>query len=115
MNTITKEEILKKIKNKEVSYFQEMYYEGVNYNNRYDGLNLKELWEINWGDGNDWNVAFKIVDYDIDILLEGWYSSHGDSEFTKVSIGIPFEFKETRYRAATQADIRDMKIEELLG
>lgn len=113
MSTITKEEILKKIKNKEVSYFQEMY-EGVN-NSGYDGPNLKQLWEVNWGDGNDWNVAFNIVDYNIDILLEGWYSSHGDSEFTKVSIGIPFEFKETRYRPATQADIRDMKIEELLG
>lgn len=115
MNTITKEEILNKIKQKDVSYFQEMYYEGAEYNGDYDGLKLKKLWEINWGDGNDWNVAFKIVDYNIDILLEGWYSSHGDSEFTKVSIGIPFEFKETRYRAATQADIRDMKIEELLG
>ena len=106
MNIITKEEILNKIKKKDVEYFQTMYY---------DGLDLKKLWEINWGDGNDWNVAFKIVEYDIDILLEGWYSSHGDSEFNKVSIGIPYEFNETRYRAATQADIRDMKIEQLLG
>ena len=115
MNIITKEEILNKIKKKDVEYFQTMYYEGADFSGKYDGLDLKKLWEINWGDGNDWNVAFKIVEYDIDILLEGWYSSHGDSEFNRVSIGIPFEFKETRYRAATQADIRDMKIEELLG
>jgi hypothetical protein len=91
-----------------------MYHEGI-WRNEYDGLKLKKLWEINWGDGNDWNVAFKIVDFDINILLEGWYSSHGDSEFNKVSIGIPFEFKETRYRAAALSDLRDMKIDEILG
>ena len=111
---ITRQEILEKIKNNDCEYFSEMYHEGA-WRNEYDGLKLKQLWEINWGDGNDWNVAFKIVDFDIDVLLEGWYSSHGDSEFNTVSIEIPFEFKETRYRAATLSDLRDMKIDEILG
>lgn len=111
--SITKQEILEKIRNNDTSYFTEMYYEC--YSGKYDGLKVKEVWEINWGDGNDWNVCFKIIDFDLDVLLEGYYSSDGDSEFTNVSIGIPFEFKETRYRAATQADIRDMKIDELIG
>lgn len=111
---ITREQILEKIKNNDVQFFQTMYYEGLR-RKEYEGLKLKELWEINWGDGNDWNVAFKIVDFNIDVLLEGWYSSHGDSEFNTVSIGVPYEFKETRYRAATVADIREMKIDEILG
>jgi hypothetical protein len=115
MKKITREEILEKIKNKDTEYFSEVYYEAADYNGEFDGVKLKKLWEINWGDGNDWNVAFKVVDYDIDIILEGWYSSHGDSEFNKVSLAIAYEFKETRYRAATQAEIRDMKIDNILG
>jgi hypothetical protein len=111
--SITRQQIIEKIKNNDTEFFTEIYHES--YAEGYGEMSRKILWEINWGDGNEWNIAYKLLDFNIDVLLEGYYSSHGDSEFSKVSFAVPFEFKETRYRSANAAEIREMKIDEILG
>ena len=113
----TKQELVKKIKDNETETFQDLFMEyGWQSTSRQpDTINkFEKLWELNWGDGNDWHVALKFIDENITVYMSGFYSSQGDSEFDTVAFGIPYDFKETRYRAATLAEIRDMKIEEIL-
>jgi hypothetical protein len=105
---MTREEVIKKIQSNDVRFFQKLYFGNI------DDIKYKEIWDINWGDGNEWIVALELTDYKITIVMEGYYSSHGDSEFDKVGFGVPFEFKETRYRIAKKDELRDLKIDELL-
>jgi hypothetical protein len=113
----TRQELIEKIKSGDPRTFQEMVenHGWRSPSKQPNDINkFEKLWELNMGDGNDWSVAIRFIDEDITILLEGVYSSEGDSEFNEVSYGVPFEFKETRYRAATAAEIRDMKIDQIL-
>jgi hypothetical protein len=59
-------------------------------------------------------VAMELTDYDTTVLLSGYYSSHGDSNFDSVDFGVGYEFKENRYRPATKAELRNMCISEIL-
>jgi len=113
----TKQELIEKIKKNETDFFQETFMEhGWRLPSKQpDTINkFKKLWELNMGDGNDWEVALEFIDENLTIYMSGYYSSEGDSEFSLVAFGVPYEFKETRYRSATLAEIRDMKIEEIL-
>lgn len=116
MEKLTREELLEKIKNNEVGSFSEHYFEHEWEATKPDfkGNKFKKCWEINWGDGNEWIVAIDFFEENVTIVMEGYYSSHGDSEFDKVGIGVPYEFKETRYRIATKQDLRDLKLDEIL-
>ena len=113
----TKEELISMIKENKVEIFQEIFFENSNSPSRQpDTINkFEKVWEINWGDGRDWKVALKFIEEDITIYLSGYYSSHGDSEFSKVAFGVPYEFKEMRYREATLDEVRDIQIEKILN
>jgi hypothetical protein len=112
----TKEQIVEKINKNEIEFFENVYHDWGWEDTDYEPCEnkTKHVWELNWGDGNEIYVAIEFVEEKITFLLEGTYSSHDSTYWDKVSFGIPFEFKETRYRAATIADIRDMKIEDVL-
>lgn len=112
----TKEQLIQKVKDNDCQYFQEMMYNSWRYNKQSNDQNrVKKIWELNWGDGNEWYVALEFPDENLTVYMEGYYSSEGESEFDKVAFGVPYEFTETRYREATLAEIRDMKIDEILN
>ena len=46
--------------------------------------------------------------------MEGYYSSHGDSELSRASIGVEYEFKEMRYKRASKDELRDISIETII-
>ena len=117
MEKFTREEILEKIKNNDVVWFSNNYFENDWSASKPDfqGNKFKTLWEINWGDGNEWIIALDFFEENVTVVMEGYYSSHGDSEFSKVGIGVPYEFKETRYRIATKQDLRDLKLDDILN
>jgi|APCry1669189665_1035243.scaffolds.fasta_scaffold02935_10 hypothetical protein len=114
---LTREELIEKIKNRDVEWFQKYYFahEWSAERNDFAGNKFKVCWEINWGDGNEWIVALDFFEENVTVVMEGCYSSHGESEFSEVGLGIPYEFKETRYRIATKQDLRDLKLEEILN
>lgn len=117
MKKLTREELLEKIKNNDVEWFSGYYFEHdwSAHQKDFQGNKFKVCWEINWGDGNEWILALNFFEEDITVVMEGYYSSHGDSEFSKVGIGVPYEFTETRYRIATKQDLRDLKLDEILN
>jgi hypothetical protein len=113
----TKQEIHDKIRNGDIVTFQNLFMDwSYRPTSRQpnDINKFEKLWEINMGDGREWNVAIRFINEDITVLLEGYYSSEGDSEFTNIGYGIPYQFIETRYKMATADEIRDMRIEEIL-
>ena len=114
----TRQELIEKIRKNERGYFQDLFIEHGwrKPANQPDEINkFKKLWELNMGDGNEWEVAIEFVDEKLTVYMVGYYSSEGDSEFQTVSFGVPYEFNETRYKAATQAEIREMRIDEILN
>ncbi len=106
----TREQLIEKIKENDTDFFEQFYHEDVECENKY-----KNIWELNWGDGNELFVAIEFPNEKLTVLLEGTYSSHDSNYWDKVSFGVPYEFKETRYKSATLADIRDMKIDDVLN
>ena len=110
----TREELIEKVKKNDYEFFKEIYEDYYDDDSDIPENDHKEVWYLNWGDGNDIFVALEFPNENLTVLLEGTYSSHDSTYWEKVTIGVPFEFKETRYRSATIADFRDMKIEELL-
>lgn len=117
MEKLTREELLQKLKERDIKWFQNYYFEHQRQAKKSDfkGNKFKVCWEINWGDGNEWIVALDFFEENVTVVMEGYYSSHGDSEFSNVGFGVPYEFTETRYRIATLQDIRDLKIDEVLN
>lgn len=71
-------------------------------------------YDQNFGDGNEWHVALFFPKENISIFMEGYYSSHGDSELSRASIGIEYEFKEMRYKRASKDELRDISIETII-
>lgn len=116
MEKLTREDLIKKAMSGDVEWFSQQYFEHEWEAKKSDfkGNKFKTCWEINWGDGNEWIVALNFFEDDVTVVMEGYYSSHGDSEFSKVGIGVSYEFTETRYRIATKQDLRDLKLDEIL-
>jgi len=114
---LTREELLEKLRENDVKWFSNYYFEYEWSANQkgFQGNKFEVCWEICWGDGNEWIVALNFPEENINVVMEGYYSSHGDSEFQSVGIGVPYEFKETRYRIATKQDLRDLKLDEILN
>lgn len=118
MEKLTREELLEKVKSSDVKWFQEYYFEyewDAKHKKDFQGNKFEVCWELCWGDGNDWSVALDFFEENLTVVMEGYYSSHGESEFNQVGLGIPYEFKETRYRIATKQDLRDLKLDEILN
>jgi hypothetical protein len=108
---LTRQEIISKVNSKDKKWFYSLY------NGEFRELNkeFKIVYDQNYGDGNEWLIAFSFINHDIFVLLEGYYSSWDSPEWDKVSFAVPYEYKETRYREAKLEDIRDMKIDKIIG
>jgi hypothetical protein len=105
-----KKEILEKIKKKDCDWFYEIW----NDSHRHKA-EVEEAYEQSYGDGNEYTIVLYFTNHDLYVVLEGTYSSWDSPYWSSVSIGEPFEFKETRYRAASLEYLRDKLLNELLG
>lgn len=115
---LTRQELIKKVLEEDITYFKDLFFEWswANMSKQPDNINkFKKVWEINWGDGNDWVIALEFPDENINIVLSGYYSSEGDSEFDEIGFGIQYEFKETRWKIASKDELRDLKLIEILN
>lgn len=123
----TREELIKLLNqgsNGNISFFFDIYRviegwheeEDVEDSCDFDFENQKVeiAYEQNFGDGNDWHVALFFPKENLNVFMSGWYSSQGDSELTRAFIGIEYEFKEMRFKAASKDELRDMNIEEII-
>ena len=109
----TKQQLIDRINKNDIDFFKSFYdeyWEDEEPENRY-----KQVWNLNWGDGNDLFVAINFPDEGITVYMEGFYSSYGGSRFTKVALAVPFQYTETRYRPATLGEISDMKSNDILN
>jgi len=107
---ITRNEIINKIKEKDYDWFYELYNESYN---KKDEISI--VYDVNYGDGNEYTICMSFLKYNFFVQLEGTYSSWDSPYWDSVSFAMPYEFKETRYKAATLDYIRDQKINEVLG
>jgi hypothetical protein len=107
----TRQQLIDRINKNDTDFFQNFYnqYWEETPENRY-----KQVWSLNWGDGNDLFVAINFPDEELTVYMEGIYSSYDDSSFDKVALAVPYQFTETRYRPATLDEIRDLKIDKIL-
>ncbi len=108
---LTRQELIEKIKKNNVSFFRDLYYEGTSSS----GNKCEIVYDQHYGDGNEWLIAFNFPDENINVLMEGYYSSHDSSEFDKVSFAVPFQFTETRYKSMSQEEIRDLNIDTVIN
>lgn len=117
MEKLTREELLEKIKNNDVEWFSNNYFENDWSSSKpnFQGNKFKTCWDLNFGDGNEWTIALDFFEENVTVVMEGYYSSYGGSGFHKVGIGIPYEYKEIRYRIATKQDLRDLKLDEMFN
>ena len=105
-----KNEIIEKVNDRDCDYFYEIYNESYQSNDE-----IEIVYEVNYGDGNEYKVCLHFIKHKFYVLLDGTYSSWDDPYWDSVSFAMPFEFTETRYKTATLDYIRDKKINDLLG
>jgi hypothetical protein len=110
----TRQELIERINKNDIDFFQN-FYNGYWEDEDAPENNYEQVWNLNWGDGNDLFIAIKFPDEGITVYMEGIYSSYDDNRFQKVSLAVPFQYTETRYRPATADEIRDMRIDEILN
>jgi len=110
----TKQELIDRINENDTKFFQKFYNEYWEDETQEPENRYEQVWNLNWGDGNDLFVAINFPDENITVYMKGYYSSHDDSRFSKVALGVPFQHTETRYRPATLDEIRDMKLNDIL-
>jgi hypothetical protein len=106
---LTRQELLDKVKNKDVGFFQNLFFGDNKLENKWS-----IVYDQHYGDGNDWSVAFSFPEENLFFLMEGYYSSHDSSEFDKISLAVPYTFTETRYRVVKKEDMRDINIDTIL-
>lgn len=107
---ITRDEIISKVNAQDHDWFYELYNESYNKKDE-----ISVVYEANYGDGNEYTICMSFLKYNFFVQLEGTYSSWDSPYWDCVSFAMPYEFKETRYKAATLDYIRDQKINEVLG
>jgi hypothetical protein len=106
----TKNEIITKVNAGDTDYFYEIYNEMYSYKNE-----VEQAYHVNYGDGNEYTICLYFKNHKFYVQLEGTYSSWDAPYWDSVSFAMPYEFTETRYKAATLDYIRDQKINEVLG
>lgn len=107
---ITREEIISKVNANDYDWFYELYNETYSKKDE-----IEIAYEANYGDGNEYTICLFFKNHNFFVQLEGTYSSWDSPYWDSVSFAMPYEFKETRYRAATLDYIRDQKLNEVLG
>lgn len=114
---ITREKVISKVNERDCEWFFDLYNESKD-EGQYDGETENDIsivYEANYGDGNEYTICISFLKYNFFVQLEGTYSSWDSPYWDSVSFAMPYEFKETRYKAATLDYIRDQKINEVLG
>lgn len=109
----SRQELIDKVNAKDIKFFANFRWGSSRVENK-----CFTIWELCWGDVRlkpTVQVAMEFPNENLIVLLEGTYSSHDETDWYDVSFGVPFEFRETRYKPATQADLRDMKINDILN
>ena len=106
---ITREEIISKVKENDFDWFYDLY------NESYSNNEIDVVYEANYGDGNEYTICISFLKHNFFVQLEGTYSSWDSPYWDSVDFAMPYEFKETRYKAATLDYIRDQRINEVLG
>ena len=108
---ITREEIISKVNGKDknwfITYIKELFL--VSGNKEYS-----VVYDMNYGDGNDWLITIHFLNHNLYVNLNGYYSSWDSPHWSSVSFAISYQHTETRYKSATLEDIRDIKIESVL-
>jgi hypothetical protein len=107
---ITREKVISKVNERDCEWFFDLYNESCGLKN-----DISIVYEANYGDGNEYLICISFLKYNFFVQLEGTYSSWDSPYWDSVSFAMPYEFKETRYKAATLEYIRDQKINEVLG
>jgi len=111
----TKQELIDRINKNDTKFFQNFYNEYWEDETQEPENRYEQVWNLNWGDGNDLFVAINFPDENITVYMKGYYSSHDESRIQKVALGVPYQHTETRYRPATLDEIRDMKLNDILN
>ena len=108
---LTREEIISKVNEKNKNWFYNIYQGDCprEWSKEYD-----VVYDMNYGDGNDWLITIHFINHNLYVNLIGSYSSWDSPYWSKVSFAIPYQHTETRYKSATLEDIRDIKIESVL-
>jgi len=104
--------ILEKVKNKDKDFFYDIYNDEA-WNSAQSEVSV--AYEQSYGDGNEYFICMEFKLLNLFVLLEGTYSSWDAPHWHEVSLAMPYEFKETRYKAATLDYIREQKLNDILG
>jgi hypothetical protein len=108
---ITKEILIEKVNSNDTDWFEKLFYGEV------DNETKKEysiVYNMNYGDGNDWLVTIEFKNLKMFVSLNGTYSSWDSAYWDSVSFSQPYEHTEIRYKPVTLQYIRDQKIKEVL-
>lgn len=109
---IKKKEVIEKVNEKDYDWFYNLY---DKYSWGKNDGEVEIVYDQNWGDGNDYFIAFKFINHNFYVQLEGTYSSWDSPYWSNVSFAKPYEYTETRYQAMSLGDIRDEKIDNVLS
>jgi hypothetical protein len=108
---LTREEIISRINSNDKNWFYSLYNGDCPREYRDE---FKVVYDQNYGDGNEWIISFSFINLNLFVVLEGTYSSWDSPYWDSVSFALPYEFKETRYKAVKFEDIRDIQISKVL-
>ena len=108
---ITKEKLIERVNANDTAWFEKLYYGDIDNETRKE---VKVVYDQNYGDGNEWTIAFSFPQIKMFAVLEGYYSSWDSAQWDKVGFAMPYEYTETRYKPVTLQYIRDQKINEVL-
>ena len=97
---ITRQELVEKVNSNDHAWFYELHQEWQN-------PEVQTVYDMNYGDGNEYIICLYFPNHKLYVQLEGNYSSWDEPYWDSVSFAMPYEFKETRYKAATLDYIRD--------
>jgi enoyl reductase-like protein len=108
----TRTNIIKEVNNDNKNYFYQI-------NNKLHEDDIQKEVELAYhacyGDGNEYIICLNFKLLNLYVQLRGTYSSWDDPYWESVSFAKPYEFVETRFNDVSIADIRDSKIDEVLG
>ena len=88
--TITKEEILAAIQEKDFDFFVD--------NKRLKESGVSFPYRLNMGDGNEITEVCYFPEHDLHVMMIGCYSSWDSTQWDEIGIASPFIFTETRFK-----------------
>lgn len=108
---IKREDVIKRVNDNDYDWFYELYNDYC-WNSADDQVSV--IYDMNYGDGNEYVIALEFKNYKFIVQLEGTYSSWDSPYWDSVSFAKAYEFKETRYKSLTKEELRDSMIDSIL-